>query len=75
MSASVQRDHVDWGYHLYGTDYRFTIRRKHPFEPISRWPENVSLPTSMRPRTAKKEAVTPSSQCRVWVTPGIFASA
>ena len=28
LPDSVQRDHVDWGYHLtalYGTDYRFTI--------------------------------------------------
>src|SRR6266478_5776843 len=28
LPESVQRDHVDWGYHLtalYGTDYRFTI--------------------------------------------------
>jgi hypothetical protein len=31
LPDSVQRDHVDWGYHLtalYGTDYRFTIRRR-----------------------------------------------
>jgi hypothetical protein len=30
LPDSVQRDHVDWGYHLtalYGTDYRFTIAK------------------------------------------------
>ena len=30
LPESVQRDHVDWGYHLtalYGTDYRFTIAK------------------------------------------------
>jgi hypothetical protein len=29
---SVQRDHIDWGYHLtafYGTDYRFTIAKRY----------------------------------------------
>ena len=31
LPDSVQRDHVDWGYHLtalYGTDYRFTVRER-----------------------------------------------
>jgi hypothetical protein len=30
LPDSVQRDHIDWGYHLtalYGTDYRFTIAK------------------------------------------------
>ncbi len=36
LPDSVQRDHVDWGYHLtalYGTDYRFTIG-----EGLFQWP-------------------------------------
>jgi hypothetical protein len=39
LPDSVQRDHIDWGYHLtalYGTDYRFTIAKGYWSEQLLR---------------------------------------
>jgi hypothetical protein len=56
LPDSVQRDHVDWGYHLtalYGTDYRFTTAKGYGASNMASIPRsNMSMSTFHRLRKA-----------------------